>query len=651
MRFIRPVFYLINFISLFFLANIASAETSPCKHDDCSYKSLLKWQLSLGAPVIAAPAVYNDITYVSAGNSLHAINNLGEEIWSYNAGDEIGAKVIFVKRQKPFLLLHADNGLHALNLLGKKIWFYPAKDHNPIVEGKSWGWGDGEFEDPWGWYRSVPLVSENTVYFGAGNGVYAVNLDNGSKIWYTKTGAVGTRAVPHESNIIVGSWDNHLYSLNAKSGKITWKFKGASTGWIGNDGFHLSPTVANNVVYAGSRDTYFYAIDANSGKQLWSKKEGGSWLGSQALIVGSSVLYGLSDGNAVVQRDLKTGEMLAKYDTKMYTYAQPLQYNNKLIVASMSGELLTIDLASRKINRIFQTPQSQKNFRNNVEIFTLDPAKPRFESEQLFIAAKFKKLGALLNITISGDVAYVGSGNGTVYALSLKTIAGGKEANTGTLMDYDNNEYAWVRIGSQVWMAENLAVTHYANGKRINNGKNINEGTIENKTKYWVAYNHELKNKNVYGLLYTWTAALNGQSYGSVMHKPIQGICPDNWHVPHDKEWQELEQFLGVPEAELDLLGGRGISAGGKLKSTNNNLWALPNMGATNESGFNALPAGYYLKGKFDRIGKGTYFWAPKGDDDDLAINHNLRYNEMMAGRGRGYKKSAFSIRCVRNSL
>lgn len=217
-----------------------------------------------------------------------------------------------------------------------------------------------------------------------------------------------------------------------------------------------------------------------------------------------------------------------------------------------------------------------------------------------------------------------------------------------TLEDYDGNIYDWVKIGDQIWMAENLKVTHYANGDLIPDGVGVDLEVVDKNSKYRFVYNDSIFYKEEYGLLYTWAAALNGENYENPDDQ-IQGACPNGWHIPSDKDWFVLESLLGVPDDELDILGSRGTDEGGKLKQSGFSIWKSPNVGSTNETLFNAKPSGYYLNGNFDRKGLGTYFWGPNGSDDDFAINHSVRYNESSIGRGRGYKDSGFSVRCIKN--
>src|SRR5690554_6700140 len=128
----------------------------------------------------------------------------------------------------------------------------------------------------------------------------------------------------------------------------------------------------------------------------------------------------------------------------------------------------------------------------------------------------------------------------------------------------DNQTYRIVTIGSQTWMAENLKYLPSVVGPE----------TGSQTTPHYYVYGYNgtnvtdakaTANYNTYGVLYNWPAEMNA--------------CPDGWHLPSDAEWTEL----------TDYLGGESV-AGGKLKETGTTHWASPNTGATNETGFTALP-------------------------------------------------------------
>tara|TARA_B100000029_G_C17356689_1_gene880984 strand:+ start:25 stop:942 length:918 start_codon:yes stop_codon:yes gene_type:complete len=150
--------------------------------------------------------------------------------------------------------------------------------------------------------------------------------------------------------------------------------------------------------------------------------------------------------------------------------------------------------------------------------------------------------------------------------------------NGDGLEDFDGNCYEVVEIGNQIWMAENLKVSHYNNGDQI-------------PSNFIQIPNNDFNNFDLYGFLYQ----------GYAFYDIEQNICPLNWHVPTDEEWMELEMFLGMSQSEAEGTLYRGTNEGSKLAS-NAELWNNqadwgeegfleedPEFGS---SGFNAIPAG-----------------------------------------------------------
>ncbi|MCX6257927.1 MAG: fibrobacter succinogenes major paralogous domain-containing protein [Bacteroidia bacterium] len=208
------------------------------------------------------------------------------------------------------------------------------------------------------------------------------------------------------------------------------------------------------------------------------------------------------------------------------------------------------------------------------------------------------------------------------------------------LTDYDGNTYNTVQIGSQCWIKENLATTHYSDGTSLVDGTNAITGDYT--TKYWFVYDNNPSNKAIYGLLYTWAAVMNGSTSSNSNPSGIQGVCPTGWHVPGEAEWTQLTNFFGG-----------GSIAGGKLKEAGINHWVSPNTGATNESGFTALPGGYRdLNGTFYYVGDYGYWWSSTEYDATSAWNRYLLYNSSgVDGYYGSSKASGFSVRCLRDNF
>jgi uncharacterized protein (TIGR02145 family) len=151
----------------------------------------------------------------------------------------------------------------------------------------------------------------------------------------------------------------------------------------------------------------------------------------------------------------------------------------------------------------------------------------------------------------------------------------------------DGMTYKIVRIGSQIWMAENLKAIKYNDGKPIPFVKDATVWKNLTTPAYCWYDNDEATYNNPYGALYNWYIVNTGN------------LCPVGWHIPTESEWKKLELYLGMTQVQVDSAGDRGTIAD-KLKETGithwnytSTYWNSSNTNATNESGFTALPGGY----------------------------------------------------------
>ena len=212
------------------------------------------------------------------------------------------------------------------------------------------------------------------------------------------------------------------------------------------------------------------------------------------------------------------------------------------------------------------------------------------------------------------------------------------QSSPDTGVDIDGNVYRTVKIGRQIWMAENLKVTHYRNGDPIPNVTDGNEWHYLSTGAY-CEYDNYPVNVKTYGRLYNWFAVADRRK-----------IAPKGWHVPTDEEWKQLEMYLGMSQADANADGKRGTDEGGKLKEAGTMHWRSPNAGATNESGFSALPGGYqYGVRGFDYIGIWAYLWSSSESNDSHAWYRCLVCSQSHIQRLEYDKQLGFSVRCVRD--
>ncbi|NQU67474.1 MAG: fibrobacter succinogenes major paralogous domain-containing protein [Candidatus Marinimicrobia bacterium] len=217
------------------------------------------------------------------------------------------------------------------------------------------------------------------------------------------------------------------------------------------------------------------------------------------------------------------------------------------------------------------------------------------------------------------------------------------EPNNNTVTDIDGNVYETVTIGAQIWLAENLKVTHYRNGDPIPTGYSDSEWS-DLSTGAFAIYHDDPANEDTYGNLYNWYAVDDSR-----------GVCPEGWHVPTDAEWTVLTDYLAPEGIES---WGNSI-AGGKLKSTGtiengDGLWYAPNTGATNESGFTAIPGGQYNNDgynddNFINMSARGYHWSSTGTisyDADAWLRNLFSGNSDVSRYGDD-KHFGFSVRCV----
>lgn len=203
---------------------------------------------------------------------------------------------------------------------------------------------------------------------------------------------------------------------------------------------------------------------------------------------------------------------------------------------------------------------------------------------------------------------------------------------------YGNRTYYTVKIGNQCWLRENLNI-----GARIDGASHMtNNGIIQKH-----CYEDDPANCITYGGLYEWGEAMNYQngatdtsSWNPVPSGPVQGICPNGWHIPTLGEWSELSLHLGDDSI-----------SGTKMKETGTEHWGWPNTGATNSSLFTGLPSGYGWEYYYDYQEIYGYFWTASEYSPTKAFDRTLCFLYKTLDMLPNYKLLAMPVRCLKDTV
>ncbi len=213
------------------------------------------------------------------------------------------------------------------------------------------------------------------------------------------------------------------------------------------------------------------------------------------------------------------------------------------------------------------------------------------------------------------------------YAINSVGTSYGNQLSYKTkdsVVDVEGNSYKIVKIGNQIWMAENLKTTKYNDGVSLMFTSSSYDWLMQTKGAY--CWTHDDPSyKNIYGAYYNFNAVKTGK------------LAPKGWRVPTQADWVQLQNHLGGP-----------ATSGGKLKSTGNR-WEFPNLGASNESGFNALPASYRSKvnGTNPFVGQYSLFWSSTPGTNG-AGRFMLYYYDATSNFDFDSETFGFNVRCIK---
>ena len=392
--------------------------------------SAVKWKFHTGGRVISSPAVVDGVVYVgSTDGNVYAIDAAsGAQKWKFETKSwEVSSPAVV---SGVVYFLSYDGHLYALDAATAQVkWKFAtggekhyAATHlhylQPAVE---------TMPDPWDFFLSSPAVWNGAVYFGSSDGnVYSLEASSGALKWKFKTGdVVHSSPAIADGVLYIGSWDTYLYALDASNGTEKWRFKTGDDPVAHNHiGIQSSPAVMDGLIYFGSRDSFAYAVDGATGKQVWKFSTGGSWVNNSMVVQEGKAYFGTSIPGFMHAVDAKTGKTVFDLPTGTPVFASMALAGDTLYLGNFGGKLTAIDLKTQLPAWEFETDGAKQNGPSmtnpdgSIKFETVFSSPTPYYEDMVLAVHKLFTMGTILSSpVVVGDTVYFGSTDGNLYAV------------------------------------------------------------------------------------------------------------------------------------------------------------------------------------------------------------------------------------------
>ncbi|MGC2625937.1 MAG: PQQ-binding-like beta-propeller repeat protein [Candidatus Udaeobacter sp.] len=388
----------------------------------------VKWKFPTGNRIIASPVIDGRLIYFGSddGNVYAVDSETGHQIWKTKTRGPVSATPAIANGM--VYVGSYDGNFYALDAgTGELKWKFATEGERRFEAKGLHGMQpkNQTIADPFDIFLSSPVVTNGSVYFGSGDGhVYSLDANSGKLNWKFKTGDV-VHASPAftDDTIFVGSWDSYFYAIDAKSGKEKWRFHGGEDPLIHNQvGFQSSPAVVGGVVYTGCRDAQLYALDATSGKQKWKFDNELSWVITSPAVLNGKVYFATSDSSLYRVAEAATGKSLLKEDGGAYMFSSPAVVDDTVFIGVLNGTLMARDAETGKVLWEFQTDASKENKgwvltanrRFNIPMLSFD----NWKEGPLLAQDREISVGSIFSSPlVANGAVYFGSTDGFLYAI------------------------------------------------------------------------------------------------------------------------------------------------------------------------------------------------------------------------------------------
>jgi outer membrane protein assembly factor BamB len=297
------------------------------------------WWYGAGSLVEFPPAIgFGRLYFSTNSGKLVAISmKTGKRAWKYLSHRCVAAS--------PALGTHKHGTVYAVFLNR------PPCNTKKVRDGKVIAFSAGVGQIRWqrtiGPSETSPLLDDDRLYVGDWNGrVWALDARNGKVLWRFKTGgAVKGSAALSGKRLYVGSYDGNLYCLSAKTGRLFWKSRGQRR-LFGSSRFYSTPTLAYGRVYIGSTDGKVYSFGATTGRLIWSRKTGGYVYASPA--VWNGLVFAGSYSKRFSAFDGATGDVRWSFRANGKISGSPTVIDGVVYFATLAGRTYALNARTGK---------------------------------------------------------------------------------------------------------------------------------------------------------------------------------------------------------------------------------------------------------------------------------------------------------------
>ena len=367
----------------------------------------VKWKFKTARPILASPVIdENRVYFGGLDSTLYALDlETGKEIWSFRTKGAIRS-VVVLDGEKMYLN-GGDGKLYCLNkMTARVIWSFSTGGEKKY-----------DFAD---YHHSTPLLLDNVLYFGSGDGAfYAVSSRDGKSLWKYQTGdVIHTTPAIENGRVFFGSFDGYVYALNISTGALAWKFKTVGQMYFPKGEVQGSPALYKGAVIIGARDFNVYAISQSKGVGLWNRYLPKGW--GLVNTIADSVLYvGTGDERKLLALDPRNGREYWSKEMEFLVFGSNAYSQNMLYLGTTIGKMHGIYLSTGDTKWTLATDGYNKNrYRYFKEDDSYrDDIYSIIKSNEQFLEVEFELGGIFSTPAISKDVLVFTSSEGRVYCL------------------------------------------------------------------------------------------------------------------------------------------------------------------------------------------------------------------------------------------